>query len=114
MPLRSEIELDQIFSDELAEDVVVIRGESQDTIRAIVIAAGQEVARADGLSVGKRAFDLLVMVDQYIIGKQLEAPEQNDSFVLCDGTQLQLHTGPNGTFEWEVINEVYRITTTLQ
>ena len=112
--LRNEIELDQIFSDELAEDIEVIRDGARDRIRAIVIPVGQEVVTADGIVIGKRTVDLLVQKDQYLIDKKLEIPQQNDSFVLCDGVKLTLLVGQNGTFEWEVLDLVYRITTTVQ
>ena len=112
--MRLELELDQMFSDELAEDVLVIRGDDKDTIRAIIDPVGQEVITGDGVSIGKRAVDLLVQKDQYVINKKLETPQQNDVFELCDGTRLKLLVGPVGTFEWEVLNFVYRITATIQ
>ena len=112
--MRLAIELDQMFSDELAEDVLVIRGQNEDLIRAVVVPTGQEVFTADGLSVGKRAIDLLVRKDKFILGKKLEIPQQNDEFRLCDGTALKLLVGPGGTYEWEVVDTVYRIATAVQ
>ena len=110
-----EVEFDQMFSDELADDVVVIRGDSRGVIRAIVDPVGQEIVTGDGLVVGKRPIDLLVLKDTYHIGKKLEIPQQNDEFELPDGTRLELAVGPDmGTFEWEVLNLVYRITTIVQ
>ena len=108
------IELDQMFSDELAEDVRVRRGNDDDVIRAIVIPAGQEVISPEGISLGKRAVDLLVLKSGYVIAKNLEQPQQNDVFTLSSGASLKLLVGPSGTFEWEVLDHVYRITATIQ